>query len=188
MIRDSDDDDHAERSWLLRLEGLLSRHSSALVIVNGLLLLALIGLIDAVTGSFAVAIFYFVPIAFVTFTRGKWPGLLLAVLASAGWSAVEVAQHVTTAQSPVTYWNALIRFAALAAVSLMIAPMRDALLHQRALAERESAAAERLRALNELREVLASLEVSTGPIADPHIDALFDVLHALDRDWSSTSA
>ena len=104
------------------------------MIVNGLLLLALIGLVDAVTGSFAVAIFYFVPIALVTFSRGKWMGLLLALLASTAWSGVEVIQHVTTAQSPVTYWNALIRFAALAAVSLMIAPMRDALLHQRALA------------------------------------------------------
>jgi hypothetical protein len=48
--------------------------------------------------------------------------------------------------------------------------------------------AERLRALDELRQAMSSLELEAGRLTDPRVDELFDVLHALDRDWTETPA
>lgn len=146
---------------LLRLEGFLERRSPGFVILLGLLLLALIGLVDAVTGSFDVSIFYLVPVALVTFSRGRWMGALMAGVATIARSAAEVARGVQTLDSPVTYWSALTRFYIFMAVVLMVGPVRDALVAQRELAtkereaaEREREAADQLRALNELRDAL----------------------------------
>jgi K+-sensing histidine kinase KdpD len=176
-----------DHSWLIRTERLLSSRSRGFVIVIGLLLLALIGLLDAVTGPFAVSVFYFLPIVLVTFGRGRWMGIAMSAAASIAWGAVEVAQGITSAAQSVTYWNTLTRFYAFAAVCLVIAPMREALIRQRELAEHETAAAERLRALEELRQAMTSLETEAGH-ADPRVDELFGVLHALDRDWTDAPA
>lgn len=174
-----------DRSWMLRLEGILSRRSRGFVVVAGLLLLVMVGLVDAVTGSFEAAVFYFVPIALVTFARGRGVGLLMAGVAAIGWGAVEVFQHTTTAASSVTYWNALTRFYAFSAIVLLIAPMRQAMVMQRQLAEKEAEAAAQLRALNELREMalmLGSEAANTGQEGARPPEDLLDALSALDRD------
>jgi K+-sensing histidine kinase KdpD len=151
----------SETTSLLRLEAFLERRSPGFVILLGLLLLALIGLVDAVTGSFDVSVFYLVPVALVTFSRGRWMGALMAGVATIARGAAEVARGVQSLDSPVTYWSALTRFYIFMAVVLMVGPVRDALVTQRELtakerdaAEREREAAEQLRALNELRDAL----------------------------------
>ena len=171
-----------ETPALLRLESLLARRSPGFVILLGLLLLTLIGLVDAVTGSFDVSVLYLVPVGLVTFSRGRWMGALLAGVATVARGAAEVARGVTTLDNSVTYWSALTRFYIFMAVVLMIGPMRDALVTQRDLAqkertaaekereaadkereiaEREREAADQLRALNELRDALQSLDTPT---------------------------
>jgi K+-sensing histidine kinase KdpD len=144
-----------ERSTLLKVERFLSARSPGFIVLTSLLLLALIGFIDSITGGFAVDIFYFFPVALVTFSRGRWMGALVAGVAAIAWSAAEVFNHVTTLQSQVPYWNTLTRFYAFMAVVLLIGPMRDAMVWQRELASRESEAAEHLRTLAELRDALA---------------------------------
>jgi K+-sensing histidine kinase KdpD len=181
-------DSRLERSWMMRAERVLAGSSPWVAIVIGILLLVLVGLVDAASGSFEVSVFYFLPIALVTFGRGRWMGILLSGLVTLGWSAVEVVRGVSGAFAGATYWSAMSRFYAFVAVCLVIAPMREALIQQRELAEREAALAERLRALNELREAMSSLEVEAGRETDPRVDELFGVLHALDRDWTDTSA
>jgi len=67
-----------EGSSLLRFEAFMSRRSPAFVLILGFLLLALIGLIDAVSGTFDMAPLYILPVGLVTFSRGRWLGALLA--------------------------------------------------------------------------------------------------------------
>ena len=150
-----------DRSTLMWVEGSLARRSPGFVILLGLLLLTLIGLVDAVTGSFDVSVFYLVPVGLVTFSRGRWLGALMAGVATVARGAAEVTRGVQSIESPVTYWSGLTRFYVFMAVVLMIGPVRDALRTQRDLvdkqreaAEREHEAAEQLRALNELRDAL----------------------------------
>jgi hypothetical protein len=142
-----------ERSWALRIEGALAARSPWFVLIVGLLLLTLIGVIDSLTGEFAVSPFYLVPIGLVTFARGRSMGLAVSFLGSAVWAAVDVSQGVTTSSSALVYWNGLIRFFGFAVIVLLIGPMRQAMVIERELAHEEAEAAEQLRALNELREV-----------------------------------
>lgn len=152
------DDSHLGYSMVTALERFLATFSPPFVVIFGLLLMALIGLVDAVTGAFAVGIFYLVPIGLVTYARGRWVGTLMAATAAAAWGGVELAQHVTAWSEAVTYWNFLTRFYVYEAIVLLVAPMRDVVQWERTVAAREAEAADKLRALNELRAALGAEE------------------------------
>jgi signal transduction histidine kinase len=143
-------------SVLLSVEGVLSRRSPGFVVLVGLLLLALIAMIDVVTGAVLALpeFFYFVPIAVVTFARGRKTGALMAAASAAAFAGTEVANHTAAVGGGLMWTNLLTRFVIFELVSLLIAPMRSALLRQRSLAEREAEAARRLRALNSLKDTL----------------------------------
>lgn len=148
------DDSHLGRSMLTVLERFLDGFSPPFVVLVGVLLLALIGLIDAVTGAFAVAVFYLVPIGLVTYARGRWVGTIMAATAACAWMAVELGTGVTSWDQAVTYWNWLSRCYVYEAIVILVAPMRDVVRWEREVADREAEAAEKLRALNELRAAL----------------------------------
>lgn len=153
------DDSHLGYTMITALERFLASFTAPFVVIIGLLLLALIGLVDAVTGSFAVAVFYLVPIGLVTYARGRWVGTLMAATAALAWSGVELAQHVTALDNSVTYLNWLTRFYVYEAIVLLVAPLRDVVVWEREVAYREAEAADKLRALNELR---AAIEAEDG--------------------------
>ncbi|MGH2634982.1 MAG: hypothetical protein ACRDHU_02375 [Actinomycetota bacterium] len=152
------DDRRLGYSMVTAVERFLDTFSPPFVVILGLLLMALIGLVDAVTGAFAVGVFYLVPIGLVTYSRGRWVGTLMAAAAALAWGGVELAQHVTTWDSGVTYWNFLTRFYVYEAIVLLVAPMRDVVLREREVATREAEAAAKLRALNEFRRNLGAEE------------------------------
>ena len=148
------DDSHLGRSMLTTLERRLAGFSMPFVVLAGLLLLSLIGLIDAVSGAFAVSVFYLVPIGLVTYARGRSVGTVMATTAAFAWMAVELGTAVTSWDQGLTYWNWLSRFYVYVAVVILVAPMRDVVHWEREVAARETEAAEKLRALNELRAAL----------------------------------
>jgi len=82
----------------------------------------------------------------------------MAAAAGMAWAGVEVSQHVTAWSEAVTYWNILTRFYVYEAIVLLVAPMRDVVLRERDLAAREAEAADKLRALNEIRDSLPEEE------------------------------
>lgn len=171
------DDRHLGYTMVTGLERFLGGFSAPFVVLIGLLLMLLIGLLDAVTGPFAVAVFYLVPIGLVTFARGRWIGTLMAAMAALAWTGVELAQHVTSLDTSVTYWNWLTRFYVYEAVVLLIAPMRDVVAWEREVAWREAEAADKLRALNELR---AAIEADDGGQL-ARLEAMVEFQHAMTR-------
>ena len=184
------------RSRALRLEAMLARRSPGVIVIVGLLVLALIGLADAASGEFAIEVFYLVPIGLVTFGRGKGMGLLVAAVAAIAWEAVEVFQRVTSVNELVTYWNGLTRFLGYSAVALLIAPLREAVVLQRQLAEREAEAVDQMRVMEELREAaLHSGLTAAAPVdpePEPEIVETADVLiteppHEVDLDSAEPS-
>lgn len=148
------DDSHLGRSMLTALERSIAGFSAPFVVLVGLLLLSLIGLIDAVTGPFAISVFYLVPVGLVTYARGRWVGTIMAATAASAWMAVELGTGVITWDQAVTYWNWLSRFYVYEAIVILVAPMRDVVRWEREVADREAEAAEKLRALNELHAAL----------------------------------
>lgn len=143
-----------EHSSLLRFEVFMSRRSPAFVLILGFLLIALIGLIDAITGTFDMAPLYILPVGLVTFSRGRWLGALLALVATIARGAAEVSSSIGDLQSPVTYLSGLTRFYVFMVVVLMVGPMRDVLRWQREAANTLAETNAHLEALNELRDVL----------------------------------
>ena len=152
------DDRRLGYTMMTALERFLDSFSPPFVLILGLLLMALIGLVDAVTGAFAVDVFYLVPIGLVTYSRGRWVGTLMAALAGVAWGGVEIVQHVTTFGAGVTYWNLLTRFYVYEAIVVLVAPLRDVILRERDVSAREMEAADKLRALNQLRASLGEEE------------------------------
>lgn len=177
LLRRWFDDTHLSYTIITGLERLLSTFSAPFVVIMGLLLLALLGLIDAVTGSFAVAVFYLVPIGLVTYARGRWVGTLMAATAALAWTGVELAQHVTAFDNSVTYLNWLTRFYMYEAIVLLVAPLRDVVAWEREVAAREAEAADKLRALNELR---AAIEAEDGGQL-ARLEAMVEFQHAMTR-------
>ncbi len=170
-----------EESVLLRVDAFLSRRSPAFIVILGLLLLALFGLIDAITGTFDVAPLYIVPIGLVTFSRGRWMGALMALLATFARGTAEVVRGVAEVDSMVTYWSGLTRLYVFMAVVLMIGPMRDVLRWQRELTETLAETNTHLEALNELRDVLNHEETE----GDRALDDLRASLESLESFASS---
>lgn len=148
------DDGHVGRSLVVALERFLLSFSPPFVVINGLLLMALIALIDAVTGPFAVGVFYLVPIGLVTYASGRWVGAGMAGVAAAAWSVAEITQVIATWTMPVLYWNWLSRFYVYGAIVILIAPLRDVARWEREVAQREAEATKKLRAVDELRAEL----------------------------------
>jgi diguanylate cyclase (GGDEF)-like protein len=97
--------------------------------------LALVGILDALTGSdVAMGLFYLLPVSVATWFGGRRAGLLMCAGASALWLAADVLGNpASTTGSGVHVWNALVRLGMFAAVSLLL-PSVKALRHERELA------------------------------------------------------
>ncbi|GBE03733.1 alkaline phosphatase synthesis sensor protein PhoR [bacterium BMS3Abin09] len=64
----------------------LNKRSRAFLTASGFALLVLIWVIDYWTGpEFSSLLLYLVPVIFVTWFAGRWPGILLSVASSAAW-------------------------------------------------------------------------------------------------------
>ena len=158
----------------MALERFFAGFSPPFVVLVGLLLMALIALVDSVTGPFAIAVFYLVPIGLVTYARGRRVGTLMAAAGAGAWLGVELAQGVTHLASGLTYWNWLTRFYVYEAIVILVAPLRDVALRERKVALQESEASEKLRALNQLR---AKMEAE-GQEHLAHLEALVELRQA----------
>ncbi len=81
------------------------------IILSGILLVAILGLADFVTGyEISFSIFYLAPIAFVTWFAGKRAGLATALLSAIVWLAADVASGHPFPHFLVAFWNAIVRF------------------------------------------------------------------------------
>ena len=168
------DDDRLSYTWVMALERFFAGFSPPFVVLVGLLIMGLIALLDSVTGNFAVAVFYLVPIGLVTYARGRRVGTLMAAAAACAWLGVELAQGLSDLASGLPYWNWLTRFYVYEAIVLLVAPLRDVALRERKVAVQESETSEKLRALNQLR---AKLEAE-GDEHLAHFEALAELRQA----------
>ena len=93
-------------TWLART-GKLPRWATILI---GVCLLCAAGFLDLVTGpQIALSVLYVVPVTWMTWQRGRWMGLGMALASGATWLWAELATHTSYANELVPYWNALVR-------------------------------------------------------------------------------
>jgi diguanylate cyclase (GGDEF)-like protein len=82
------------------------------VLSVGLALTGVIGLLDFVTGyELGFSLFYVLPLALVTWSAGRTPGIAVAVVSAGVWLAADVAAGNPYSSSLIPVWNTCIRLA-----------------------------------------------------------------------------
>jgi len=103
----------------------LSALSRIQIRILGCLVVTIVGIIDYLTGvTISFALFYLIPIVFVSWYDGKVSGMILSVVSAAFWFNTEVG---TSWETPlfVPAWNAFNRFAVFASVVWVLNALRE---------------------------------------------------------------
>src|SRR4030095_5719246 len=107
------------------MENYLDRLNKSVILLIGLAVLIVLGLIDAATGvEYSFAIFYLLPITFITWYTSKRYGIIFSLMSTAAWLNADM-QNISRYSNPaVPYWNALVRFAFFLIVVILLSRSR----------------------------------------------------------------
>jgi diguanylate cyclase (GGDEF)-like protein len=104
---------------------LLDRISTPLALALGLLLVLAVGLVDYVTGAeLSFAIFYFAPVALVAWSKGRFPGLVIAFVSAAVLLAADLLSDNAYTHPLIPYWNCLVRLGMFVIIGLVFARLK----------------------------------------------------------------
>jgi hypothetical protein len=103
---------------------ILQKQSKWLVVSIGLILVALVGFVDYLTGDYSLLIFYLMPIALVSWYAGRGWGAFIAV---ASGTSRFVTDYALYANLRLLYWNSIEDMVFLIIVSFLIAILKKAL-------------------------------------------------------------
>jgi signal transduction histidine kinase len=123
-----------------------------------LVLLALIGWVDYVTGwEVRMTAFYLAPIGWACWSAGRKAGLCLAVVAVITWLTANWTSSYDYKYPPILYWNALMLFVFFIVVVYLLSAFQTAHHHLQDVVQRRTAAlqaeiTERKRAEEQLRQ------------------------------------
>jgi|SRR5208283_2390618 len=92
----------------------------ALFVCAGFILIAVIGACDYLTGyDLSFSLFYFVPLAMISWKGGRWLGLAGALVCTAVWFAANKAAGQQFSSLFAMYWNTSMRFLTFALFSIL---------------------------------------------------------------------
>jgi signal transduction histidine kinase len=152
---------------LLRMERFFKGKPTALVVLVGVGLVGLVATMDALVSlRISLALFYLVPVGFVTWELGRrWGAVIVVVSTIAGLFAELNAFGPNAGLVP--YWNALVRGALLGILGMLLATFHDSIDQQIKRAEDERGVSDQLRELNDMKNTLlhAVSHDLTGPLA-----------------------
>jgi len=124
------------QSKFSRFDKWFSTLSPSMISVYVIVLVAMIGFLDFLTGNeLSFSIFYLLPAALAGWYVGKKFGYLISVLSAATWLAVDYASGHQYSNIVIPYWNALVRLGLFIIVISLISWLKSALEYQAILAE-----------------------------------------------------
>jgi len=109
-----------------------------LLVLGGLLLVALIALLDYATGpNLSLSIFYLIPVAACAWWGGFPHGILLSLAGAVAWHTID---HVENPIIPpvAEVWNGVVRFGTLALVSSLVCRLHAGVLREHLLARTDA--------------------------------------------------
>jgi diguanylate cyclase (GGDEF)-like protein len=105
-----------------------------LLIGVGILLVLLIGIIDYLTGIYiSLAIFYLIPIIFITWLVSRWSGLFISLLSTVVWFIADTALE-NSPYALIPYWNAAVRFSFFVIIAYLLSALKIAYEREKRLA------------------------------------------------------
>jgi diguanylate cyclase (GGDEF)-like protein len=108
---------------------IFSSRSSVTVITFSLILLALLGWVDHLTGDYSLIVFYLVPVSLVAWFVNRPAGMLFCLLAvltrlAADEGPAFFTQNFTLINAPLHYWNECVELLFLLIMSLLFSALR----------------------------------------------------------------
>jgi PAS domain S-box-containing protein len=104
----------------------LNRKSHTTLIVLGLIMTIYIGELDYVTGPMvALMIFYLIPIIFVAWFVGRWPGILISLVATLIWYGAKLMDPGSIVKPWLLVWNTLQRLGLFASLALLTSELAE---------------------------------------------------------------
>lgn len=164
-----------ERSELEALRGGNGRNrvDRGLVVVAGLAAVALLGVIDHVTGpEVGVSIIYLAPIGVAAWLAGRGPGMFMAIVAALTWGFVDRRSGMPASHPLIPAWNALVYLTFFTITAWLIADVRRMHARERLLARRDAlTGVGNARAFFEALELeLARMRRTTRPLTLAYVD------------------
>jgi diguanylate cyclase (GGDEF)-like protein len=119
-----------EEERLVFLHGL----HGTLMVLAGLLLVAVIALLDYVTGPYlSFGIFYLIPVAICAWWSGFAPGIIIALGGAVAWHIVDTIENPLIPEVA-AIWNGVVRFGTLVLTSSLVSRLHTAVLREHLLA------------------------------------------------------
>jgi diguanylate cyclase (GGDEF)-like protein len=113
----------------------LAKFSQERIVVLALASVALVGLIDYMTGyELSFSVFYLGPVALATWYGSRRLGFLISVLSSAVWLAVDLSDGHVYSHEAIAIWNGLVRLAFFLIIARLLGTLRRRLAEERLLA------------------------------------------------------
>ncbi len=122
-----------------RVDRYLERSSTPAIVAVALFGVALIGLVDYLTGyEISMSVFYLGPVILASRYAGARAGVTVAVVSCIAWYVAELAAGHPYSHAGIPIWNALVRLAFFLIASLLLTALRENLFDQRRLARTDS--------------------------------------------------
>jgi len=119
--------------------GFLSRLPATAVALIGVLGILAVGVIDYVTGvEYRVVPLYYVPLSLVAWELGRRPVVAAAALCAICWTGANYLAGQTFSSPGVWVFNVVTQSLSFAAIGLLIAALRGAVVHERALSRTDT--------------------------------------------------
>lgn len=120
------------RTVFLRIDRFLSRFSGTVILFIALSGIALVGVLDYLTGhDISMSLFYLAPVAIAAWYNGRLATICIACLSCVVWYAADMATGYIYAQSWIPIWNAIIRLGFFLINGLLMVALHDSLFRER---------------------------------------------------------
>ena len=120
------------RTVFLRIDRFLSRFSGTVILFIALSGIALVGVLDYLTGhDISMSLFYLAPVAIAAWYNGRLATIGIACLSCVVWYAADTATGYIYAQSWIPIWNAIIRLGFFLINGLLMVALHDSLFRER---------------------------------------------------------
>lgn len=107
------------------LKRLFEGLSPASAFLAGFIMLALVGVLDYITGSeYSFSIFFLVPVIAVTWQAGRTAGMITCLLAAVSWLVAEELGDRAYSNELIPVWNALVRLGFFLVVAFLVARVK----------------------------------------------------------------
>jgi diguanylate cyclase (GGDEF)-like protein len=112
----------------------LEKQSRATILVLGSLLIAVLGVLDYVTGpDLSLFIFYLIPVSLATWFAGPAAGIALSVLSAVAWSLADILSSHAGRHAVVPYWNLVMELSSFFLASSVLAGLRSSMEREQKL-------------------------------------------------------